>query len=286
MIGQSAPVVYDLEVTPDTSVTLSDPSRKRPRLEEEVVASSPPLNPTGGSFNPGGASVISGSYSVGEPNEGLAVFKDVIDEGEMSSIWDARWRVDRFIDNRLTSEVDRAKYKEISTRAGCRVLEHLSLRCAFLARSVELDVIEQKRTLEEVIAERDRGAERVRELGEKVKELETSMGTLKKSEDDLKKSVGVLTAEKTELATDLQKERDLNAAELAKWTEKEAKLVADVESYKDDAAAQFEAGFEKAVEQVRALFPNLDVTEMSMFKIVRDGRLTDMTEPGANAEDA
>ena len=84
--GQAFPVVHELNSTPDTSTTQSNPSRKRTQTETEVIIPLPPVNPPVGSFNPGGASGVSGSYSVGEPDKGLAVFKDVIEEGEMSSI--------------------------------------------------------------------------------------------------------------------------------------------------------------------------------------------------------
>ena len=122
-------------------------------------------------------------------------------------------------------------------------------------------------------------------MKEKVKELETSMEVLKKSEADLKQKAENLTTEKSKLASDLQKEKDLNVASSAEWIEKETKLLADVESYKDDAAAQFEAGFEKAVEQVRALFPDLDISQMSMFKVVQDGCLTDMVNSAPDGRD-
>ncbi|WJX87258.1 hypothetical protein P8452_69468 [Trifolium repens] len=94
-----------------------------------------------------------------------------------------------------------------------------------------------------------------------------------------------LAAEKDNLATaysKLKKEKNDLAAkyktESHGWTQLKKKLEDDVADYQRGFAEQYRDGFENAISQIRIIAPNVDVSKVNMYKVVRNGMIVDEEE--------
>jgi predicted nuclease with TOPRIM domain len=61
--------------------------------------------------------------------------------------------------------------------------------------------------------------------------------------------------------------------------EKVSRYDKDLDELKFDTAVKHLAGFDIVVEQVLALYPGLDLSELDIFKIVKDGKLLMVSSP-------
>ncbi|KAJ1380118.1 hypothetical protein SESBI_46297 [Sesbania bispinosa] len=110
--------------------------------------------------------------------------------------------------------------------------------------------------------------------------------------ESLRENFKKLSLEKEKVAADLAdliKEKvksDNLLSEKTKLLEAaEEKLVAEQKGRKEDAnhlkaeiTFQYEQGFEKAVDQVKFLHPEINVDEVGAFKEIRDGKLVDIPD--------
>ncbi|KAJ1412376.1 hypothetical protein SESBI_20496 [Sesbania bispinosa] len=90
-----------------------------------------------------------------------------------------------------------------------------------------------------------------------------------------KEKSDVLLEQQTKL---LQKSKE-------KLKESEKKLVAEQDGRKTDAETlkaeitfQYKTGFEKVIEQVKFLYPDLNVEEVGAFKEIQDGKLVEIPD--------
>ncbi|KAJ1397787.1 hypothetical protein SESBI_31579 [Sesbania bispinosa] len=132
----------------------------------------------------------------------------------------------------------------------------------FLLKDEEAEVKKAK----EVISELENLRENFKKLSIEKEKVDADLADLKKD----KEKFDNLLSEKTKL---------LEAVE--------EKLVAEQKGRKEDAdhlkaeiTFQYEQGFEKAVDQVKFLHPEINVDEVDAFKEVRGGRLVDIPDEG------
>jgi predicted nucleic acid-binding Zn-ribbon protein len=122
----------------------------------------------------------------------------------------------------------------------------------------------------------------VRHLEHAIITKDVSIETLKNKVANLEKE---LAAEKDNLATaysKLKKEKNDLAAkyktESHGWTQLKKKLEDDVADYQRGFAEQYRDGFENAISQIRIIAPNVDVSKVNMYKVVRNGMIVDEEE--------
>ncbi|KAJ1377998.1 hypothetical protein SESBI_48301 [Sesbania bispinosa] len=123
--------------------------------------------------------------------------------------------------------------------------------------------------------------QKVKELSDQVsgmKKLEERIKVLISEKEKLQQQLGaaeqskvVLSKDKEELSANLKKAKEAFADEKIKWEKEMYEL-------KMEIAYQHGRGFEKAIEQVKFLCPEVNLEELGLFKIVQDGKLVDPDE--------
>ena len=58
----------------------------------------------------------------------------------------------------------------------------------------------------------------------------------------------------------------------------------EAKNLKEKAAEQYIEGFDKAINQGKFLYADMDVSSYGYFKEIRDGQLVDKPLPGANVD--
>ncbi|XP_057431497.1 uncharacterized protein LOC130724309 [Lotus japonicus] len=191
--------------------------------------------------------------------------------GEASSLRDKQFPISDLIDTYLTNNKDVEKVKNLNSEKLCQALETYALQTTFLAQSLEKrweqhekDFETLKRSNEELKGQLDKAKKAEKDLDDLRKkfhaqELENIVKDLKFKE---------MEEEKKNLVTTLETDRD----ELKVACEN---LEAEVEELKGEVALKYASGFDKAIMQVRFLYPNSNLEETGPFKVVKDGKLVD-----------
>jgi len=81
-----------------------------------------------------------------------------------------------------------------------------------------------------------------------------------------------------ELLADLQNQLKVLEAEKEKWVLKEKDFLHNSELLKDQIGSSLNMGFQLALEQVRVLYPDADLSPADISKTVVDGQLVDIDD--------
>ncbi|XP_057431461.1 uncharacterized protein LOC130724272 isoform X2 [Lotus japonicus] len=188
--------------------------------------------------------------------------------GEALTLWDKQFPIPDLIDTCLTKSKDVEKVKKLNPQQLSHALETYTVQSAFLARSLEKeweqhekDFETLKKINEELKGQLDKAEKDVDDLRNKFYILK-----LENREKDLK--IKELEDEKKNLVTSLEIDRDVLKVTCEN-------LEAEVEELKGEVALKYASGFEKALMQVRFLYPNSNLEETGPFKVVKDGKLVD-----------
>ncbi|KAJ1384681.1 hypothetical protein SESBI_42304 [Sesbania bispinosa] len=95
----------------------------------------------------------------------------------------------------------------------------------------------------------------------KIKELETANQSLTTEKTEMTSTISLLRGKKDQVRA------SFDAAKTA-WQAEEKELKTDLALYHGN-------GFNKAIEQVKFLHPDIDLSEVGMFKEIVDGALVD-----------
>ncbi|KAJ1406918.1 hypothetical protein SESBI_24732 [Sesbania bispinosa] len=221
-------------------------------------------------------------------------------EGSMSdvcSLFDRRYPIDQIVDKHFNLKEDRTRVQKVGMKNLGKKLQSSGAQMAFFGLCVDQYVSSAEKEVKKLLLKN-------RELTEKLKNHEGDMKTVEKLKTDLQASenkTAELLVEKETWAEkfsnlekksgDLQKKNDdlvtknidlenkltmLTSDKEALIVEKES-LIAELEDTKAQVAMQHAAGFEKAINQLQFLYPDLKTDEVGAFKHIVDGKLVDIT---------
>ncbi|XP_057431507.1 uncharacterized protein LOC130724318 [Lotus japonicus] len=191
--------------------------------------------------------------------------------GEALTLWDKQFPIPDIIDTCLTKSKDVEKVKKLGPQQLSRALETYTVQSAFLARSLEKELEQHEKDFEtlkrsngELKGQLDKAKKSEKDLDDLRKKLDTL--ELENIEKDLK--IKELEKEKKNLVTSLE----IDHAVLKVTCENHE---AEVEELKSEVALKYASGFDKAIMQVRFLYPNSNLEETGPFKVLQDGKLVD-----------
>ncbi|KAK7300670.1 hypothetical protein RJT34_11518 [Clitoria ternatea] len=210
-------------------------------------------------------------YSSNEVQAKLDVCKDF--DG---SVWEKCFHM---IDSDLAKDVDVSKYQKIGTESAARVMLVHSFRNALLAKSIELEFQNMEKKVSKLLMEKEKHDEEKKLLGTRMADFEKQAARITDLEKalvisqnkvyDLSLETDTLRAEKNSLDIALQEEKDMHKKTKDSWIKKQAKWDEENESLKEEALAQYEAGFARALKQVKILYPRVDLSGTGLFKEIQ-----------------
>lgn len=204
-------------------------------------------------------------------------FQPVTGEGPVKTIWDRRFAFPELIDTFLVAELDSERVKAAGLRGSCRAMEAYGCWLTSIARSVDnqfghLEDAQKKDEEELKLLKQQLGL-----AIDRVKELENALNATKEKMEEVDKMQAELDTLQLEEAAGAEREKFLSE-EVQKLRAELGNLRATAEKEKNEAleeAAENERGFDRALAQVRVLYPDLDISETGFFKDIVDGRLVD-----------
>ncbi|KAJ1411316.1 hypothetical protein SESBI_21361 [Sesbania bispinosa] len=247
-------VVTDHEVS---SSTVSDKLvSKKSCTEKEPIPTSVPLSPNQEGFE-------------GQPGT------------EVVSVFDRRLPTEQLIRSHFLKTDDFVRVKKVGMVNTAKMVQVFAAQTAVLGQALEIGVGLLEKELKEKTKKLKDGQAEVAKAKEVVSELARLQEEFKALSLEKEKAVADLDALKKE-----KEDSDTLLAEKTKLLEKaEEKLTAEQKGRKEESdhlkaeiTFQYEQGFEKAVDQVKFLHPQINVDEAGPFKEVRDGRLVDIPD--------
>lgn len=203
---------------------------------------------------------------------------------DVDSLWLTSSPPDGIIDKYLCTDADREIYQKMGSAQCSRAIDMLGLRLVSLARYTEsetsLSTVLKMQLEKENVQLKEKVAESltiVRNSEKVTKELSQVQEKMSKIQVDL----DVLKLENAQLSenkSDLSAARDELAIKLSAAHYQVTQLEEKVLEMKMYAAQQLNEGFSVALEQVACLYPDLDLSQVSIFKEVRDGKLVQIGE--------
>ncbi|KAJ1386651.1 disease resistance protein RML1A-like [Sesbania bispinosa] len=192
------------------------------------------------------------------------------------------------IEGNLCKPANHARIQKVGLRNIATMAQSKAVRTAFLAHGLGhgIDMLEKENFyLKQKLKTLGNAENIIKELTQKVSKLEVDVGRVttlseeveaqKSRVKDLETENKTLTKEKTALSSTIsllkeEKEKvqvDFDAAKNA-WQLEEKEL-------KTDFALYHGYGFNKTVEQVEFLYPDLDISQVGMFKEIINGALVE-----------
>ena len=135
---------------------------------------------------------------------------------------------------------------------------------------------------EELVKLKEAHSEEICSLEDKVKKIKDKYSAKKKEQGTQEEIVQDKVAF---LEKKLKKHETFYATEVVELKEALNAKVWEVENLKGEVAEQYTEGFDEALNQVKFLFANLDVSSCGYFKEIQNGQLVDKTLPGAKPAD-
>ncbi|KAJ1389217.1 hypothetical protein SESBI_38492 [Sesbania bispinosa] len=216
---------------------------------------------------------------------------------DVCSLFDRRYPIDQIVDKHFNLKEDRTRVQKVGMKNLGKKIQSGGSQMAFFGLCVDQYVSSAEKEVKKLLLKN-------RELTEKLKNHEDDMKTVEKLKTDLlaseNQTAELLVEKETWIGKfsslekkngDLQKKNDDLVTKnidlenkLTKLTsDKEAlivergSLIAELEDTKAQVAMQHAAGFEKAVNQLQFLYPDLKTDEVGAFKHIVDGKLVDIT---------
>ncbi|KAJ1385429.1 hypothetical protein SESBI_41672 [Sesbania bispinosa] len=216
---------------------------------------------------------------------------------DVCSLFDRRYPIDQIVDKHFNLKEDRTRVQKADMKNLGKKIQSSGSQMAFFDLCVDQYVSSAEKEVKKLLLKN-------RELTEKLKNHEGDMKTVEKLKTDLQasenKTAELLVEKETwagkfsnleKKSDDLQKKNDdlvtknidlenkltkLTSDKEALIVEKDS-LTAELEDTKAQVAMQHAAGFEKAINQLQFLYPDLKTDEVGAFKHIVDGKLVDIT---------
>ncbi|KAJ1397681.1 hypothetical protein SESBI_31616 [Sesbania bispinosa] len=271
-------------VNPTPSGTLTPPSPKRQRIEgtSEIPNTNPTTQLSTELNRPPPADRV--------PDKWWLYFREFESDEDMNvtSIFDHRFQMNEAIEGNLCKPADRARIQKVGLHNTAIMAQSMATRTSFLAHGLghDIEVLEKENSelrqklkilgnaeniikdLSQKLAKLEVEAGRAASLSEEVdnqksriRELETENKTLSEEKLSLTSTTTLLRDEKDKVQADFD-------AATKVWQMEERELKTDLALYHGN-------GFNKAIEQVQFLYPELDASQMGMFKEIVNGELVE-----------
>ncbi|KAJ1396745.1 hypothetical protein SESBI_32349 [Sesbania bispinosa] len=184
---------------------------------------------------------------------------------DVVSIFYRLFPIDQIVKKHLNRKEDRTRVHKARMKNIGKNLQSSGAQMAFFGPCVDQYVGSAEKELENLLLKNN-------ELTEKLKNVEGDIKTVERLKTDLqaseKKNTDLLAEKRIKVSTlTTEKENLISGKELAD---------AEIGDLKAQIAMQHTFGFEKAVGQVKFLYPDLKVDEVGAFKHVVDGKLVDI----------
>lgn len=284
----------------DTSATVSaTPTRKRPHEEigqDDGRSAEPEHDPDVEILEATPLSTVhpppSGPAKVGRQDKGKSTrmnLRVTSDANEIGSLWHRDFPMPEMIDAHLTGPNDDEKLHGLDLLGCLRAAQAYGCWVASVTRAAERHWGNSDKACREAIRAYNKSKEKVSELeGQltKMGDLEHNVGVLREANNEWARARDDWNREKLELeqkvsslTTSLEVERagrQLDGEVIAELKKQIVLLQNDKEELKEEIAEQHELGFDKALDQVRLLFPDLDLSPTGCFKEIKDGQLVEV----------
>ncbi|KAJ1415066.1 hypothetical protein SESBI_18428 [Sesbania bispinosa] len=200
---------------------------------------------------------------------------------EVVSVFDRRLPTEQLIRSHFLKTDDFVRVKKVGMVNTAKMVQVFAAQTAVLGQALEVGVGLLEKELKEKTKKLKDGQTEVAKAKEAVFELARLQEEFKALSLEKEKAVADLAVLKKE-----KEDSDTLLTEKTKLLEKaEEKLVAEQKGRKEESdhlkaeiTFQYEQGFEKAIDQVKFLHPEINVDEAGPFKEVRDGRLVDIPD--------
>ncbi|KAJ1387279.1 hypothetical protein SESBI_40101 [Sesbania bispinosa] len=152
---------------------------------------------------------------------------------------------------------------------------------AFLGHALESGIALLEKELKEKtrrLKDQEGEVARAREVTSELESLREKFQSVSLEKEKLQGDFAKLRAEKEKADTLLiEKSESLKAAE-EKLKIEEDNRKSEVTNLKAEISFQYEQGFEKAVGQLKFLYPDLNTEEVGAFKEIQDGKLVEIPD--------
>lgn len=198
--------------------------------------------------------------SSARPKKGGGVQKktpQALDVPSSESLWDDDYPFDHHVDSQLTFSRDVATCEGLGIEAMCSQAVTSSIRAGFLGKLIALAFQSLKKShLEDLTKNED------------LKKKLTDQTSIRVGlENELK----LLRSEKTQLTSRVRELEEDKATAQASLAAEEAKL----DKLKQKISTEYAKGFDRALEQVKAIHGDLDLSATDTWKVVKDGESVD-----------
>ncbi|KAJ1386242.1 hypothetical protein SESBI_40961 [Sesbania bispinosa] len=200
---------------------------------------------------------------------------------DVTSVFDRRLPTEQLVRSHFCKPNDFVRIQKIGMINTTKMVQVFTTQTAFLGHALETGIgLLEKELKEKTKRLKDEEAE-VKKAKEVISELENLRENFKKLSIEKEK----VDADLADLKKDKEKFDNLLSEKTKLLEAVEEKLVAEQKGRKEDAdhlkaeiTFQYEQGFEKVVDQIKFLHPEINVDEVGAFKEVRGGRLVDIPD--------
>ncbi|KAJ1406656.1 hypothetical protein SESBI_24880 [Sesbania bispinosa] len=207
---------------------------------------------------------------------------------EVASVFDRRFPTDQIIQSYLNKHDDHLRVNKVGLVNTAKIAQSFCLQNAFLnyalksgISTMEGELVEKNKLLKEQAEEIAKAwlvNTELESLHKKLQDVNLQkdklQGDLNKCKKD-KESCDVLLEQRTASLKDASEK--LKSAE-EKLAAEQVGRKTDTHNLKVEIFVQYEVGFEKAVGQVKFLYPDLNVDEVGAFKEIKDGKLVEIPD--------
>ncbi|KAJ1410358.1 hypothetical protein SESBI_22095 [Sesbania bispinosa] len=200
---------------------------------------------------------------------------------EVVSVFDRRLPTEQLIRSHCLKTDDFVRVKKVGMVNTAKMVQVFAAQTAVLGQALEIGVGLLEKELKEKTKKLKDGQTEVAKAKEAVSELARLQEEFKALSLEKEKAVAdlaVLKKEKEDSGTLLTEKTKLLEKAEEKLTAEQKGRKEESDHLKAEITFQYEQGFEKAIDQVKFLHPEINVDEAGPFKEVRDGRLVDIPD--------
>ncbi|KAJ1418039.1 hypothetical protein SESBI_16161 [Sesbania bispinosa] len=200
---------------------------------------------------------------------------------EVTSVFDRRLPTRQLVRSHFCKADDFVRIQKVGMLNTAKMVQIFTTQTAFLGHALETGIgLLEKELKEKTHKLKDQEAE-----GKKAKEVLSELESLRENFRKLSLEKEKMGGELADLRSEKVKSDDLLAEKTKLLAAAEEKILAEQKGRKEETdnlkaeiSFQYEQGFEKAVDQVKFLHPEIVIDEVGAFKEIRDGKLVDIPD--------
>ncbi|KAJ1439881.1 hypothetical protein SESBI_02103 [Sesbania bispinosa] len=207
---------------------------------------------------------------------------------EVHSLFDRRFPTGQFIENNLNKSDDRLRVNKSGLINTSKIAQSFCLQGAFVGYALETGItLLEKELIEknDLLKGQETEIAQARLASTELENLRKKVEELALMNDRLKADLTECEKEKTKSTTAMEQqssllkeaEEKLRVSEESLTAEKAGRK-ADIDNLKAEISFQYENGFDKAMEQLKFLQPDLNVEGIGPFMEKKDGKLVDIPD--------